>query len=1007
MKTVIRAAASIIPTFTLLVSSYARDLLPERHIETVPSSDSSVQQCLVFRTVPGVLYQVESSHDLSQWTADDEIYGVGHEYAVTMREFTPPPPPPPGSGPPTNLPPFIPAKFVTLRIQPSSGIAGGAVVSWRSLDDGSPVNRLLAQTMAPGWIHVPFLSERYGNFYFSIGCGNMAPIPPPVESGELGPKDTAMLTQLETSFPAMNQAVIESTNRPRNVPNPAPPDPQSRKFMRIRCDWGLDTDLDGTPDWMEFEMQGAAADGLRGDAFLADTNHNGIPDGDELDFDEDGVADAMDIGSDDASASYTVASPPRYALFQIANAASTAELPNDGLVAPLQISDQGTVLYADGTWKGGTWIPLTAQGNGLTGASARAINDKDVILGFASSIAANPGGTRICYWPDPAANTQPIPVAQGSFIATTDADSASNQGYDLVYNLLAPGPVLSNDGTFHGAASRWEDNRRVFKGYLRWKLPAAGETSSSGTPTPGGMRYDGGGILSWGLRPKPGNEFEFEGGQIKSGDNLRDCDFVPLNISLLPNGQSLLMRREPDKNSEVRGNGKSFTDTIYAKALDMAADGTAIGKTSGEEAAPILINGKWIKPDKFAPGIPADWTSKTSLLDTTPGGWVLAKHKPASGSALYGVFLPIRLNGVDPTYTPPAIPEGQTAPEPPDYFAGGVDHLSTRAEGGDGYMPELWIMAPIGGSTPVRWRSPLHAACKLKPECDKAAFTPQEITASASTVQVSGNALQVGEDAMATDFPATLKLGSAQQASTSIPIKVKRMKKRTVNVALHYVYSVDANGQSALPFYQPTKTDLEPYLNKVFGPQVNVNFTVSDPFIEGSATAGINFDGSNNGKLDTNNENEVSAATPNVKRGSAGTQYQIEIWVIGGGKKLNFPTGFGAELYGWTNPARTKIIIDGNQATWASIANNGQMKAMVHTIAHEMGHTMIGGNGHPSEGGYQLEMEWPTRTDPYIRQRLMCPGGKANHNSPGCTLIKREWDRIDAWLANEEKEGRL
>ncbi len=59
---------------------------------------------------------------------------------------------------------------------------------------------------------------------------------------------------------------------------------------------------------------------------------------------------------------------------------------------------------------------------------------------------------------------------------------------------------------------------------------------------------------------------------------------------------------------------------------------------------------------------------------------------------------------------------------------------------------------------------------------------------------------------------------------------------------------------------------------------------------------------------------------------------------------------------------------------------------------------MIGGNGHPSEGGYQLEMEWPARTDPYLRQRLMCPGGKANHASPGSTLIKKEWDLIEEWL---------
>jgi hypothetical protein len=128
---------------------------------------------------------------------------------------------------------------------------------------------------------------------------------------------------------------------------------------------------------------------------------------------------------------------------------------------------------------------------------------------------------------------------------------------------------------------------------------------------------------------------------------------------------------------------------------------------------------------------------------------------------------------------------------------------------------------------------------------------------------------------------------------------------------------------------------------------VNVNFAVSEPFIEGSASAGIDFDLDHNGKLETNIENEVTAATPNVKRGTEGTQYQIEVWVFGGGKKLIFPKGLGSELYGWTNQSRTKILIDGNQATWASIPENGRMKTMMHTFAHEIGHVMIGGEGHP------------------------------------------------------------
>ncbi len=81
--------------------AFTRDFRPEGRIENIQVDDSSVQQSYIFRTIPGVLYRVESSHDLSQWTAEDEIYGLGQEYVVPMREFTPPPPPEPGTPPAT------------------------------------------------------------------------------------------------------------------------------------------------------------------------------------------------------------------------------------------------------------------------------------------------------------------------------------------------------------------------------------------------------------------------------------------------------------------------------------------------------------------------------------------------------------------------------------------------------------------------------------------------------------------------------------------------------------------------------------------------------------------------------------------------------------------------------------------------------------------------------------------------------------------------------------------
>lgn len=94
-----------------------------------------------------------------------------------------------------------------------------------------------------------------------------------------------MIATLQTRLADMNQRVADSVARVRNEPPPAPSDPLSRKFWRIKADWGLDSDADGSPDWVEFAMAAnpaafpIGAAGLRADAFDADTDHNGAPDG--------------------------------------------------------------------------------------------------------------------------------------------------------------------------------------------------------------------------------------------------------------------------------------------------------------------------------------------------------------------------------------------------------------------------------------------------------------------------------------------------------------------------------------------------------------------------------------------------------------------------------------------------------------------------------------------------------------------------------------------------------
>lgn len=1013
----IKTAIHFLLCLAVVFSAHAREFRPDGRLENIPASDTSIQQCYIFRTVPGVIYRIESCNDLSSWAAGEEIYGMGHEYVTAMREFTPPPPPPPGS-PPTTPP--VPAIHASLRIRPSSGAAGGTVVSWKSLDHGGPVTMLLAQAMTSNWNRMPLFWDRFGNHDFFIG-NDLLPIPPPAENPALGAKDAAVFAQLETSFPAINLAVDESVARARNTPPPAPPDPNSRKFWRVFCDWSVDTDQDGSPDWMEFEMDGTAADGLRGDAFNADTNNNGSPDGEELDYDGDGMADAKDVDADDKTASYPIGPSPRYALFPIPG----SDIPQPAYTWALQINDKGRVLYDTGTWSAGVWTPLAAPAG--QAANAYAINDNDVIVGTGSyPISTDPVWSRpvVYHWKTHEAAPQPVHSQE-----TIGDEYAGRLVGDYEYHGYAPRPLLSNDGRLTARTKKWGPGPGVdgvlgSDGIYRsetetgvnvWTLPTGTDTLSTLAGGSYDLPFHQAPGLTWGYtveRDENGNEAGPRKGKVLAPAALPELAFQPYQVFSTPSGILALPASEAAPRC-FRDN--AWHDApLFKNAVDMADDGTAIGKSHDGKAAPILINGKWTDIERHAPGLPGEWKDSPTLrlYDTTSSGWVLARR--GDGSEVdpqnAAVMLPIRLNGVDPGYTPPTVPEGQPVPEPPDYFSGGVDHLAARADGGSGYVPELWIMAPIEGSTSVRWKSPLNATNKLKPECEKAAFAPQEITASGTNVQVSGNAPASGEDLAATDFNVSLKLGSAEVVSSSMPVKVKRMKRRTVKVALHKVIGIGDTGVRTSPQYMPTAGELAAYLNKVYVGQVNASFVVV-PYDESGGSRphpeeeGIDFDMDNNHKLGIDGQNpELSAATPNPKAGSVLLNISIDVWVIGGNVSLSYLDGFSDQRAGGAKITETGVIVDGDLANVAKIQNNQKAEHILHSIAHEIGHIMSD-DRHPDESGCKSRLLWGGNggRDPYMQKRLMCSGFLMDNKNPGESLIKKEWDLIEEWLEIQEE----
>jgi hypothetical protein len=144
--------------------SKAFDMLPERWFEDIPAGDTSVQRCCVFRTVPGVVYQVETSHDLETWTSDPEIYGLGHEHVVPLLELIPPPPPDPQN----PVAPLIPFQSVGLRVEVESGTTDGIILSWPSLDHGGPMIHKITGSLHQDWENVPLFAERFDDFFFFI-----------------------------------------------------------------------------------------------------------------------------------------------------------------------------------------------------------------------------------------------------------------------------------------------------------------------------------------------------------------------------------------------------------------------------------------------------------------------------------------------------------------------------------------------------------------------------------------------------------------------------------------------------------------------------------------------------------------------------------------------------------------------------------------------------------------------------------------------------------------------
>ncbi len=964
--------------FILLVAipatAFSRDFRPATRLENIPLADSSIQQCVVFRTTAGVHYTVESSGDFVNWTPQDEIYGFGHEYVVTMREFTPPP----AATPPVT--PLAPAINASVRLQPAAGPAGGTLVSWRSLDHGGPMAVRIDGTMDVGWTLIPLFIERFGAYSFCVWHPGTV-VTPPAANSLPGAKDAAMLAVLEASLPAMNQQILDSATRARNAPLPQPAAPGAKRFWRVKVDPELDTDLDGSPDWAEFQIAtrgtGSLVPGVTGDAFNSDTNADGIPDGAQLDADLDSTPDSSDADSNDDAVVVPLGLVPRYALFEIPGRA-------------IQINDLGTVIFPEKVWKGGILRDLPGGGPGAPLASARGINNLDVILGTvardpeAGHYPASLAG-KICFWPSPTADYQTMQVTDAGVAVTAYVhhDGFWTQG---------PAPIISDSGHFIAHGNREE----VPEGYVDefgggptlWQIPGAG-VSVNRQAAPSKARYLSGPSLTWGHLSPFDPEKPSEVGSVHGPGSPPPMLFMPHNVisQPLPNGGVAIFATSAETQAtQVFKNGGWRDSGLYANAIDIATDGVAIGRHQDGKISPILLNGKWTGIERTAPGVPLAWTkSDVKLTDVSPRGWVLAVDASNEKSA---ALLPIKVDGVNPDVVPPPLPPSPGTPpfDPPVYLAGGVDPISMSALAGTGRVPEIWIMAPTNGNNAVRFRSPLDPTTTLKlPSNFELEFEPEIIDSNNQVLQVK-SLVPTGS------FQPILKLGGTLNA-LNFPLKIKAMKKRTIKVAIHPVALKEGDDDAIYPSRIPSnsmedrddfKQQLTEYLDEVYGRQVNAFFNVAVmPSIE------VDFD-----TVDPAGETAILAGnefTPEMAIACTNPQWvsgvaDIDIWILGGtvltdGTQRVLGTKIGGTYGAFPQRQTPTIIVDGSDSV-------GRI------IAHEMGHIFMGG-GHPD---VSTQNHFARLTGIPQEERLM---KQAEGDHSECQLIKKEWDKIEEWLVTE------
>ena len=382
----------------------------------------------------------------------------------------------------------------------------------------------------------------------------------------------------------------------------------------------------------------------------------------------------------------------------------------------------------------------------------------------------------------------------------------------------------------------------------------------------------------------------------------------------------------------------------------------------------------------------------TEAIDLASNGIILVKAKEGAANKT-GILMPIRVTGVNASISPVNL-------DAPDR---GVDNISILADdrSGNGHQAEYWVMAPISNTNTVRFLTAASQALPVELSATNATFNPTILTSPDQQVIVTGTGTATS------DAQLKLKIGTQEVQS---PIGVKAMKKRNVKVTIHAV------GLNVVPPETPVIPALgviQTYLNSVFLHQLNAEITVTPGINEAplgwdmgrASIFKLSGPGSEklhegNGTFDFTEADKLEQEDEYINSVLRDERADINVYVLTrhllGWYAKDPGAGSLSGAVGMTRREPRVILIDGKQ------------NEIITTIAHEIGHCMIG-FGHPNPNPLAIAFAKLAGKPPP-------PRGPAPHDgvgtdewkkrlmysttlpAPGKTMVKSEWDTAETWL---------